>query len=221
MLVLIVAAAMVCGCTSGPAATPVPSGTPAGNATASPTVVPGTVKSGSLFDMGKVQWFEYRLTTMTENNKQAVTSLRFDYTTATVNGAAVKDDRITMKAEDPQMTMIFDTYYDPATDKQIGGHTKIVSNDITINDEDVAAADDQYESSDIAGTFGTSDWPLSGQGTEAVTVDGKTYTCTKYSVGDNGQYGTAWVSQGVPVPVKIESRSAAEGTSTWELIGWG
>jgi hypothetical protein len=221
MLVLIIAAATVCGCASGPAATPVPSGTPAGNVTASPTAGPGTMKSGSLFDMGKLKWFEYRLTTMTGDNKQAVTNLRFDYTTATVNGAVVKDDRITMKMTDPQTTMIFDTYYDPVTEKQVGGHTKMISNDITVTDQDIAAAEDQYGSSDIAGTFETSDWPLASQGTEAVTVGGKAYTCTKYSVGDDGQYGTAWVAQGVPVPVKIESTSAGEGTSTWELAGWG
>jgi len=221
MLVLIVAAAMVCGCASGPAATPVPSAMPSGNATVSPTAGPGTVKSGSLFDMSKLQWFEYRTTTMTADNKPEVTDLRFDYTTATVNGATVKDERITMKVADPQMTMIFDTYYDPATDKQVGGHTKMISNDITITDQDIAAADNQSGSSDIAGTFGTGDWPLTSQGTEAVTIDGKTYTCTKYSVGDDGQYGTAWVTGGVPLPVKIESTSAGEGTSTWELIGWG
>jgi hypothetical protein len=29
------------------------------------------------------------------------------------------------------------------------------------------------------------------------------------------------MSQGVPVPVKIESKSSAEGASTWELLGWG
>jgi hypothetical protein len=212
---------MVCGCASGPAVTPVPNGTPTGNATAGPTVAPGMAKSGSLFDTGKMKWFEYRLTTPGESGKAAVSDLRFDYTTAVVNGNTVKDDRITMKVSDPNMILTMDTYYDPATDKQIGGHMKMVSDDITISDQDLEAADDQYRSSDIAGTFATGDWPLAGLGTEAVTVDGKTYTCTKYSVGSAGEYGTAWIAQGVPVPVKIESKSAAEGTATWELLGWG
>lgn len=218
IFVLIVVAA-VCGCASGPAATPVPNGTPAGNPTAAPTAAPAMAKSGSLFDMGRLQWFEYRMTTMTAG-KPAVTDIRFDYTTSVVGGSVVKDDRMTMKMAEPSMVMTMDSYYDPATDKQIGGHMKMVSSDITVSDQDIAAADDQYRSSDIAGTFAASDWPLAGQGTESVSIDGKAYSCTKYSVGNAGVYGTAWVSQGVPVPVKIESKSET-GTSTWELIGWG
>jgi hypothetical protein len=199
----------------------VPSGTPAGNATASPTTGLGMPKSGSLFDLGKLQWYEYRITTMDEGNKPSVMDLRFDFTTSMLNGVVVKDDRVTMKIDDPRMTTIFDTYYDPATDKQVGSHMKMVSDDITISDQDVAVADDQYRSSDIAGTFAASNWPLTGRGTEAITVNGKACTCTRYSVGNNGEYGTVWMSQGVPVPVKIESKSSAEGASTWELLGWG
>jgi hypothetical protein len=219
IFVLIVVAA-VSGCASGPAATPVPGGTPAGNPTAAPTAVPGMARSGSLFDMGRLQWFEYRVTTMTGEGKPSVSDIRFDYTTAVVGGHVVKDDRMTMKMAEPDMVMTMDSYYDPVTDKQIGGHMKMVSNDITVSDQDVAAANDQYRSSDIAGTFAASDWPLAGLGTEAVNIDGKAYSCTKYSVGNAGEYGTAWMSQGVPVPVKIESKSES-GTSTWELIGWG
>jgi hypothetical protein len=170
--------------------------------------------------MGKLQWFEYRLTSPGEGGKPAVSDLRFDYTTSTVNGVVVKDDRITMKVADPQMTMTFDTYYDLATDRQIGGHMKMVSNDITVTDEDIAAANDQYRDSDIAGTFAASDWPLTGMGSETVTIEGKPYACTKYSVGTAGEYGTAWTSPGVPVPVKIESKDVGS-TSTWELIRWG
>jgi hypothetical protein len=221
IVVLIVVAAMVSGCTSGPAASPTPTAKPAGNATTGPTAVPGVARSGSLFDTGKLQWFEYRLTTHGEDGKASLSDLRFDYTTATVNGVTVKDDRITMKLTDPNMILTMDTYYDQATDRQVGGHMKMISDDITLTDQDVAAADDQYRSSDIAGTFATSDWPLASQGTESVTIDGKTYTCTKYSVGNDGEYGTAWMAQGVPVPVEIESKSVDAPASTWELVGWG
>jgi hypothetical protein len=215
-VVLIIVAAMMCGCTSGPA-----TGGPTGNVTASPTVTPGMSRSGSLFDIDRLQWFEYRLTTPGEGGKTTTSDLRFDYTTATVNGVEVRDDRITMKMSDPDIVLTMDSYYDMATDKQIGGHMKMVSDDVTLTDQDVAAADDQYQSSDVAGTFSTSDWPVTGLGTETITVGDKAYTCTKYSVGNAGEYGTAWVAQGVPVPVRIESKSAAEGTSTWELLGWG
>jgi hypothetical protein len=221
IIALLVVAAAVCGCASGPAATPVPPGTPAGNATIGPSAGPGTLKSGSLFDLGKLKWYEYRITSLIEGNKPSVMDLRFDFTTSTLNGVTVKDDRVTMKTDSPRMTTIFDTYYDTATEKQVGGHMKMISNDITVTDQDIASVDDQYRSSDIAGTFAASDWPLAGQGTEAITVNGKAYTCTKYSVGNTGEYGMVWMSQGVPVPVKIDSKSAAEGESTWELLGWG
>jgi hypothetical protein len=177
-------------------------------------------KSGSLFDMGRLQWFEYRMTTMTAEGKPAPADIRFDYTTSVIGGNVVKDDRMTMKVAEPDMVLTVDSYYDPATGKQIGSHRKMVSDDVTISDQDIAAAGDQLRNSDIAGTFAAGDWPLAGQGTEAVNIDGKAYTCTKYSLGSSGEFGAAWMSQDVPVPVKIDSKSET-GTSTWELIGWG
>ena len=160
-MLIVVAAA--CGCASGPAATPVPGGTPTGIPTAAPAAGIGMVKSGALFDMGRLQWFEYRLTAPGESGTPAVSDLRFDYTTGVINGYVVKDDRITMKVADPDMTLTMDSYYDPATDRQIGYHTKTVSDDITLTDQDsIAEANDQYRNSDIAETFATGDWPLAG-----------------------------------------------------------
>jgi hypothetical protein len=217
---MLISVAAACGCASGPAATPLPGGPPAGSPTTAPAAGIGTVKSGALFDTGGLQWFEYRLTAPGENGKPAVSDLRFDYTTSVINGFVVKDDRITMKVTDPDMSLTVDNYYDPATDRQIGSQTGMVSNDITLSKEDVAAAESRYWSSDIAGIFETGDWPLVARGTEAVAVDGKTYTCTRFLLGDAGEYGTAWAAQGVPVPARIELKSA-DGTSTWELLGWG
>jgi hypothetical protein len=149
-----------------------------------------------------------------------VTDLRFDYTTSVINGFVLKDDRITMKVADPAMVLTRDSYYDPATDKQVGSQSEMVSHDITLSSEDIAAAEGRYQNSDVAATFEAGDWPLVGQGTEAVAVDGKTYTCTKFLLGDAGEHGAAWAAQGVPVPARIELKSADE-TSTWELLGWG
>jgi hypothetical protein len=217
ILALIVVAAAVCGCASGPAATPVPTGTTASQ----PIAGPGVAKSGSLFDTGRLKWFEYRLTTSGERGRPAASDIRYDYVTSVINGITVKDDRVTMKVADPGIVLTMDSYYDLVTGRQVGNYRKMVSDDIAVSDRDLAAIDDRYRSSDIAGTFATGDWPLTGTGTGVVIVDGKTYMCTRYSVGSAGEHGTAWVSRDIPVPVKIESISAAEGTSTWELIGWG
>ncbi len=62
---------------------------------------------------------------------------------------------------------------------------------------------------------------MKSPGTDAVTVGGRTYQCIKYSVGEAGEHGTVWVSGEVPVPVKIEQKSADGDSSTWELIGRG
>jgi hypothetical protein len=219
-MVLIAVAAIVCGCASGPATSPPQTGVATGSPTAGLTDGPDTMKSSLLFDIDGLSWFEYRMTTMADGGKPVASDIRFDYTTSVVNSYVLEDHRVTMKMADLDVTVIIDKYYDPATDKQVGGHVKMVSEDVTIPDLDVAMASDQYRSSDVAGTFATGDWPLASLGTETVTIDGKAYPSTKYSVGNAGEYGTAWVSEGVPVPVKIESKSV-EGTSTWELIGWG
>ena len=175
--------------------------------------------SSSLFDTGKQQWFEYRLTT-TGGDKPAVSDVRFDYSTTAINGISVRDDRLTMKLAAPDMTVIMDKYYDPASNVQVGSHVKTVSAGASLSDMGLQASD-LYGSNNIADAYTKGNWPMKSLGTEAVAVDGKTYQCTKYSVGEAGEHGSIWVSGEVPVPVKIEPKSADGDTSTWELIGLG
>lgn len=207
--VLIVVAATACGCAGGPGAMP------------SPTGEPGMKTAASLFDTGNLKWYEYRVTTQGEDGKASVSDMRFDATTAVINGITVRDYRITMKTSDPEMVITMDTYYSMTTDEQIGSRMKMTSGDVTITDRDIEAIEGRYPSNGVAGAFESDSCPLTDLGTETVTVDGKTYICTRYSVGSAGEYGTAWVAPGVPLPVKIESKSATEGTSTWEMLGWG
>ena len=184
-----------------------------------PTPAPVVMKSGSLFDTGKLQWFEYRLTPAGDD-KTDVSDVRFDYTTTTINGITVKDNRITMKMTSPDMEVVMDKYYDPASNSQVGSRVKTLSGGATLSGLGIQASD-LYSSNNIVDTYVTGNWPLKSMGTDVVTIDGNSYSCTKYSVGETGESGTAWVSEGVPVPVKIEIISPGRGTSTWELIGRG
>lgn len=216
LVLIIVAAAMLSGCTGGP---PSPAAGTVTPVVASPTPAPAAMRSGALFDTGKLQWFEYRLTAG-GGDMPAISEVRFDYTTTAVGGITVRDDRVTMKMTSPDMTVVMDKYYDPASNVQVGSRVKTVSSGASLSDTGVQASD-LYRIANIAGACTAGNWPMKSLGTEVVTVDGISYTCTKYALGDSGEYGTAWASDGVPVPVKLETGSAGDASATWELIGRG
>jgi hypothetical protein len=177
------------------------------------------MKSGALFDTGRLQWFEYRLTP-TGGDKPAVSDVRFDYTTTAINGITVRDERVTMKLKAPEMLVVLDRYYDPASHAQVGSRVRTESSGASLSDLGLSAGD-LYRDHNVAEAYATGNWPLKSPGKEAVTVDGITYDCTKYTIDDAGEHGTAWVSDNVPVPVKIESVSDSGAITTWELIGRG
>lgn len=217
-VLIILAAAALSGCASAPS--------PPANVTATPEAIspvpvptPVPLRSGSLFDTGRLQWFEYRLTPAS-GDKAAASDVRFDYTTATISGITVRDQRVTMKMANPDMEVVMDKYYDQASGSQVGSRVKTSSGSATLSDLGVQASD-LYSRNNIADACTTGDWPLKDMGTEAVTVNGKSYSCTKYAIGDSGEHGTAWVSDGVPVPVKLQQKSDDGSATTWELAGWG
>jgi len=216
LVLIIVAAAMLSGCTSG---LPSPANGTVTPVAASPTTVPAAMKSGSLFDTGKLQWFEYRLTAA-GGDMPAVSDVRFDYSTTTISGITVRDDRITMKMTSPDMTVVMDKYYDPASNVQVGSRMKTVSAGASLSDMGVQASD-LYRIGNIADACTAGNWPMKSLGTEVVTVDGISYSCTKYALGDSGEHGMAWASDGVPVPVKLMTYSTNGVPATWELIGRG
>lgn len=214
LILIFVAATVLSGCTSGPVSPATVTGTPG---TASPTTAPAALKSGALFDTGELQWFEYRLTAA-GGDKPAVSDIRFDYATTAINGITVRDNRITMKLAAPEMLVVMDRYYDPASNVQVGSRVRTESSGASLSDLGLQASD-LYRDNNVAEAYATGNWPLKSLGTEAVTVDSISYSCTKYAVGDSGEHGTAWVSDDVPVPVKIDT--GPQGGVTWELIGRG
>jgi hypothetical protein len=229
ILILVTAALAVAGCsgnspepaataTPGPIASPSPGVSASPGATAEPSAVPANTatQAAQLFDFSKINWFEYTVHSASETGPSY---LRYEASTTTFNGAPAKAEKITVTA--PNDTVIdVQSYYDSANGREIGGHVKFVIGGQSFIDSDTIAGDDQYKSNSIAWTFQQGNWPLHSLGTEKVTINGKTYTCTKYTVGDAGEYGTAWMAPGIPLPVRIDSVSE-KGAATWELTGWG
>jgi hypothetical protein len=85
-------------------------------------------------------------------------------------------------------------------------------------------ADPDAASNSSSGDYTTSKAPLTPVGPDTVTINGKTYECTKYTTtmtADNKpvQY-TFWHSPEAPVPVQYEYVSEG-GTLTTQLTGWG
>ncbi|OPY25523.1 MAG: hypothetical protein A4E28_03090 [Methanocella sp. PtaU1.Bin125] len=216
LILVIMAAAALSGCTGSPASPAPGTGTPAA---ASPVPAHAPMRSGALFDTGRLQWFEYRLTGA-GGEEPAVSEVRFDFTTTAVNGIAVKDDRITIKLATPEMLVVMDRYYDPGSHVQVGSRVRTESAGASLSDLGLQAGD-LYRMGNIVDACATGNWPLKSLGTETVTVDGTSHVCTKYAVGEAGEHGVAWVSTGVPVPVKIESVSDDGRKTTWELTGRG
>lgn len=212
LFIAIITAVVACGCASLPAP-PVSTVKPADmRAGSNPTALPEGLRASTLFDTGKLSWFEYRLTGI-----GGASDIRFDYTTAVIGGVTFKDNRITLKMQVPDMVMVRDSYYDPATGKQVGSRQKVTSAGNGLTDQEIG---NRYQSSNIVEACLDHDWPMSDAGAEVITAGGNSYSCTRYIAGDAGEEVTAWVAREVPVPVKIESK-AAGGTLTWELSGWG
>lgn len=216
LIMVILAAAALSGCTGGPASPAAVSGTPVA---ASPVPASDSMRSGALFDTGRLEWFEYRLTSA-GGSKPAVSEVRFDYTTTAINGITVRDDRVTMKLATPGMLVVMDRYYDPESHVQVGSRVRTESAGTSLSDLGLQAGD-LYRMGNVVDAYATGNWPLKSLGTETVTVDGASHVCTKYAVGVAGEHGDAWVSGGVPVPVKIETVSDDGRTTTWELTGRG
>ena len=120
----------------------------------------------------------------------------------------------------PDVVVVTDRYHDPATGRDAGTGTKLTAAGAVLSAQDVASIEGRCRSCDIAEACADGDWPLADAGAETVTVDGRDYSCAKYTADGPGGPYAVWVAGGVPAPVKIEAASP-EGTRTWELTGWG
>jgi hypothetical protein len=224
IIFLVIVALAVSGCSGGSSTTnPTPTvgpGSPGGDGTPTPAAgqtTGGTPDIKSLFDMDKLKSYEWKITSVTEG-KSNVTYFRFEKNTGvTYNGVAANEDKMTVTMDDSTV-MKFDVFYSPTDNRQLGGSVQMGDFQMPIT------ADSQYSSMfdayDVSDTYSTSDWLLTSKGPDTLLINGKTYICNKYWVGDAGGQGTVWVSNGVPMPVKIESKTSDGSSWTYELWDW-
>jgi hypothetical protein len=57
-------------------------------------------------------------------------------------------------------------------------------------------------------------------GPETITVDGKTYDCTRYAMGISNTTGTEWYTRQAPMPVKSLWMQGKNYVQVTELVSW-
>jgi len=147
-----------------------------------------------------------------------------DYGECCINNAVTitKNGRISVE----------DTYYDPSTNRLLGGTTTETIKGTAKPATDIAA-DEKFRQEDKPGgemgiePFGEMNITLTYEGTEPVTVPADTYTAARKYSGRfrDGTPITFWVAPGIPVPVQYQFPNkyldGIDPFQSYELKGWG
>ena len=180
---------------------------------------------GQLYDIRDLHAYTYRLTSEVKGKTQ---SGIFDisFTDTIYNGVAAR--RIYMNFDAPATEemgagqMLVDIYMRRSDNSTLGGHMKLVANGQTFFDLDISAGEaSEYSKNDLASSSRISDpAPLTKVGTETVTIDSKTYSCTKYTYVDDGTPYTVWYTPQAPMPVEMKWTDDEGHSYKMELISW-
>jgi len=227
-ILVILTVTAVAGCTSAktsPTATVQPAATIRPTATIAPASATATASpAGSqsapvtLFDPGRFTWYEYKITMV-----GTVIDLKTNISTAPFGG--VSDARLltsskttTIPGEDT--TVSYSTlYYEPDSDRFLGGHVKAIMGSTVLYDKDIATGDPDYAKSDYAGQS------MAGKpvytGNQPIAVPKASYpTAAMYTMDQGDSAVTYWIAPGTPLPVQM-TFVAPGGSSTMQLIDYG
>lgn len=233
ILILLVAVALaVSGCSgsdTGSTATPTPQpgGSTAGTPTAAPTAPPVASEPssvGQLFSINDLSTYTYRMTSVTNGQTQTGT-ITISFTDTTYNGVEARHLYLNMDSPATGETgagqFLIDVYMRKSDNSTLGGHTKMVVNGQTFIDMDIPAdqASDYTEKDIVSSGLASDHTPLTRVGSETVTIDGKTYSCTKYTYVDDGIAYTVWYTAQAPMPVKMQWTDN-DSFNTMELLSW-
>lgn len=194
ILFVLAAALAVSGCSGGGSATPTPA--PGASPTATqPAATGGTL--GSLYDMSKVSWFEYLMSSsaagMTTN-----TDVKVEFLGQEMHDGKMQNHmRTTTSVSIPGVTTIppqtADTWTDPT------------------------APSSSTQGADYAG----SPAQLTQVGPDTITVPKGTFACTKYTVTmSDGSTASFWASSQAPVPIQYTFNSQGI-QATMKLVDYG
>jgi hypothetical protein len=223
-LAILAVIVLISGCTSGQAGGPPatdmpPMDMPMGTSMPAASPVPASgegIAPASLFDAGGFSWYQYKISSGAMGMPMTHT---YRYENVTYRGQPARHVNITMDML-PDLLVFADIWRDAADGSTINVHETAFANGRQTVNADVDAANyTKWEGADLASPeFATA--PLQPSSTELVTTEAGKYMATRYAGAAGGQQYTYWVSQGVPVPVKLLVHDA-NGDTSYELSGWG
>jgi hypothetical protein len=236
LLILIVAAVLaVSGCSGGNVtATPTPqqggytvgTPTPATTVSGSPTPAGATPSSaGQLFNINAVHSYSYRLTSVGADGQTTKANFAIAHEDTTYGGVPAMHMAMSFDAPATASSSVgqlsVDVYTRKSDNTTLGGHMKMVAAGQTIIDADIPAGQaSTYTSNDLlASSEASGNSQLINQGPDTVTIDGKTYACTKYMYTSDGVTYTVWHAAQAPMPVKMQWTDKGSA-NTVELLSW-
>jgi hypothetical protein len=231
LIILILAVLMLSGCSGGnptnaPGSTPAP--TPAaGTLIPAPTwnAVDAPAGVDQLFHLDSLHWYRYR-SSISSSNMVLSSLYLFEYSDETYGGTAAKRTRITANDTVTGLESITDVYASKADGRSLGGSVRsFIYGNPTTEMSIEAGQGANYLKSDLANqAMASSGAALTNSGQEKITVDGTTYTCTRYDYNSGGVAYTAWYTPQAPAPVKVawvDKNVQGGAHMTLELLGWG
>ncbi len=229
LILLVLAALAVSGCSGGnPTSTPAPTPTsPASTPCPTPTwnVVDTPARVDQLFHLDSLHWYRYK-SSLSSGTVDLSSLYKFEYSDETYAGTAAKHTRITANNTVSGLESICDIYTSRTDGRSLGGHLKsFIFGTPTTETSFEAGQGTNYLNTDLANQArANSQVALTYSGEEKVTVDGNTYTCTRYVYTFEGVTYTAWYSPQAPAPVKVTWTDKYIGGTAYlklELLGWG
>jgi hypothetical protein len=227
---LVVLIVLISGCASGvsggPSATGAPSmnmplGTATPEAASTPAVTQaqasGTgITSASLFDLVRFAWYQYKITAGTMGVSMTHT---YGYSNETYMGRPARHVNITMDML-PDLLIYLDIWSNTSDDRTINIHEIAFENGKQTKNADIDSVNyTKWEVADLASPKFSAAL-MQQAGIEALTLGSRTFGTIKYTGVVGEQQFTYWVSQDIPVPVKLLVHDA-KGDTIYELVGWG
>jgi hypothetical protein len=202
--------------TTNPTATPVPGS----SATPAPTQSPGDTP-GSLFDLGGLNMYEYKLTTVSGGQSSSAT-YKIEYDDSTYEGAPAKMTKMTYIMPGTG-EMVVSMYYSMTDDHLLGGTYSMNAGGQTMEFPIEADEGDTYSENDWASSTADSFDDMSGWtnvGSETLTANGQSYNCVKYSWTAGALGYTVWTNSQAPMPMKYHWVDGQGNSWTMELLNW-
>jgi hypothetical protein len=217
LVFLVLIALAVSGC-SGGSGTATPTAPPAGaTATPAPSAAPESLTSGSIFDTSKLNFYEWRIEATESGKAPDVTYFRIEKGSELYNGANTNFKKWTI-TEQGKDSSTLTVYYDTA-----GNAIGAKSNGEAVPAEAVPSMSMVFNALDIGQIWGAANYPLSNSLPETLNINGKTYVCKKWSVGNFAGNAAVWTSTVKDVQMAVQTQYGDNRGDSWtyQLWDWG